>query len=153
MPDMILNKDTAMQRICLVIAGILWLIWGLVHTAAGIFTIAGDTTAKVQGIAAGIDPQSLVMDYPAAVGAILNQHGFNLLWFGLVAVVGAWFVTKGNQTAIIAVAFICGLADVGYFVFVDLGGYGTFFPGTLMTIFSASAIVLSLGVLAARRTA
>ena len=40
-------------------------------------------------------------------------------------------------------ALVGGLADVGYFVFLDLGGYVNFFPGTLMTIFSATAIVTS----------
>lgn len=36
-----------------------------------------------------------------------------------------------------------GIADVGYFVFLDLGGYVNFVPGTLMTIFSATAITTS----------
>ena len=36
-----------------------------------------------------------------------------------------------------------GLADLGYFLFVDLGGFAMFVPGTVMTLISASAIVLS----------
>lgn len=40
-------------------------------------------------------------------------------------------------------ALVGGLADIGYFVFLDLGGHVKFFPGTLMTIFSATAIVTS----------
>ena len=35
------------------------------------------------------------------------------------------------------------LADLGYLIFVDLGGYARFFPGTVMTMVSASAIILS----------
>ena len=125
-------------------AAVLWLVWGLVHVVAGIMTLAGETVAKVQGIADGVDPVTLAVAYPDAVGAILNQHGFNLLWFGIVATVGAWFIWRRNGTAVFATAVVGGLADIGYFVFVDLGGYNNFVPGTVMTIVSASAIVLSV---------
>ena len=37
-----------------------------------------------------------------------------------------------------------GLADLGYFLFLDLGGYVNFVPGTVMTLISASAMGLSL---------
>lgn len=125
-------------------AAVLWLVWGLVHVLAGVMTLAGETVAKVQGIADGVDPATLALAYPDAVGAILNQHGFNLLWFGVVAIVGAWFIWRRNGTAVFVTAVVGGLADVGYFVFVDLGGYNNFVPGTVMTIVSASAIVLSV---------
>ena len=125
-------------------AAVLWLVWGLVHVAAGIMTLAAETVAKVQGIADGVDPATLAVVYPDAVGAILNQHGFNLLWFGIVAIVGAWFIWRQNVTAVFVTAVVGGLADIGYFVFVDLGGYNNFVPGTVMTIVSASAIVLSV---------
>ena len=39
-----------------------------------------------------------------------------------------------------------GLADLGYLLFVDLPGYVNFFPGTVMTFVSGSAILLSLWV-------
>ena len=66
------------------IASVLWFIWGAVHMLAGIMTmrgpLTGDISAAVAGIADKVDPASLQMDYPAAAGAILGQHGFNLLW-------------------------------------------------------------------------
>ncbi len=40
-------------------------------------------------------------------------------------------------------ALVGGLADVGYFLFLDLGGYVKFAPGTVMTIFSSVAIITS----------
>ena len=125
-------------------AAVLWLVWGIGHVAAGIMTLAAETVAKVQGIADGVDPATLAVVYPDAVGAILNQHGFNLLWFGIVAIVGAWFIWRQNVTAVFVTAVVGGLADIGYFVFVDLGGYNNFVPGTVMTIVSALAIVLSV---------
>eukprot|EP00439_Symbiodinium_sp_Y106_P089558 s1_g2094.t1 len=106
-------------------------------------TIAGDTTSAIQAIADGVEPALLEMAYPEAVGAIINQHGFNLFWFGVVTIVCAWFIRKGSAPAIFIAALVGGLADVGYLVFMDLGGHVNFVPGTVMTIVSASAIILS----------
>ena len=124
-------------------AAVLWVIWGLVHMFAGIATIGRDTPEAVEGIADGVDPAELAVDYPDAAGAIINQHGFNLLWIGAVTLICAWFIWRRSPVAVFLAALVGGLADVGYFVFLDLGGYVNFFPGTLMTIFSATAIVTS----------
>jgi hypothetical protein len=133
--------------VLLKIAAILWMIWGLVHIMAGVFTISfassGDISSSVSGIADAIDPTTLQMDYPNAVGAILSQHGFNLLWIGLVTFVSAFYIWKARKNAIFLAALVGGLADLGYFLFLDLGGFVRFMPGTLMTIISASAIILS----------
>ncbi|MEO0337881.1 MAG: hypothetical protein AAF242_01580, partial [Bacteroidota bacterium] len=89
------------------------------------------------------DPATLQADYPAAAGAILGQHGFNLLWIGLVTLICAFYIWGGNKNAIFLAAITGGLADVGYFIFMDLGGYVNFVRGTVMTLVSASAIILS----------
>ena len=74
----------------------------------------------VAGIADAIEPGSLQMDYPEAAGAIIGQHGFNLFWIGLVTLICAFFVWKGNRHAIFLAAITGGLADLGYFLFMDL---------------------------------
>lgn len=127
---------------------VLWIIWGLVHILAGVMTMKGvltnDISASITGIADAVSPESLTMDYPEAVGAIIGQHGFNLLWIGLLAFVSAFFIWKGNQYAIFLAAIGGGLADLGYFLFLDLGGFVHFVPGTIMTLISSAAILLSL---------
>lgn len=125
------------------IAAVLWVIWGLVHMLAGALTISGGTTDAVQAIADGVEPATLEFAYPDAVGAIIDQHGFNLLWIGTVTLVCAFFIWRRSVTAVWLAALVGGLADVGYFVFLDLGGYVNFVPGTLMTIFSGTAITIS----------
>ncbi|ESA34640.1 hypothetical protein N836_16165 [Leptolyngbya sp. Heron Island J] len=125
------------------ISAILWVIWGLVHALAGILTISGDTAAAAAGIADAVDPALLAMDYPDAVGAIINQHGFNLLWGGIVTIIGGGLIWRKSVAAIFVSALVGGLLDVGYFIFIDLGGYNKFVPGTVMTIISAIAIALS----------
>ncbi|SMF47879.1 hypothetical protein [Pseudobacteriovorax antillogorgiicola] len=122
---------------------VLWVIWGLVHAFAGIMTITQDIPNAIAGIADGVDPSILQMSYPDAVGGILGQHGWNLLWFGVATTIGGVFMWRGSVTSIFVTAMIGGLADIGYFLFMDLGGFVNFVPGTVMTLICASAIVLS----------
>ena len=137
---------TKTQTTVLKIAAVLWVIWGLVHMLGGVLTIAQETAGAVAGIADAVDPGLLANTYHDAVGAVINQHGFNLLWIGLATTIGAVFIWRGNMTAIWVTAMVGGLADVGYLLFMDLGGFVNFVPGTVMTMISASAIVLSFSV-------
>jgi len=139
-----------MKKIILKTSSVLWVIWGLVHIFAGILTmkgyLTGDITSSVSGIADAIDRTLLQMDYPQALGAILAQHGFNLFWIGLVTTIAGIYIWNKNTTAIFVAALVGGLADLGYLIFMDLGGFVRFVPGTIMTIISFSAIILSFYV-------
>ena len=106
--------------------------------------LSDDISSSIAGIADAVDPNSIQMDYHEAAGAVIGQHGFNLLWIGAVTLISALFVWKGNKNAIFLAAITGGLADLGYFIFMDLGGFVNFMPGTAMTIVSATAIILSL---------
>ena len=127
-------------------AAVLWVVWGLVHALAGILTLVQEPSAGFAAIADAVDPQALADEYHAAVGGVLNQHAWNLLWFGVVTIVGAVFIWRGNPTAIWVTGMVGGLADLGYLVFLDLPGFVRFFPGTVMTLISASAIALSFWI-------
>jgi len=135
------------QGLLLKAAAVLWFIWGAVHILAGVMTdsfiLSGDIAGAVGGIADAVDPSTLQVNYPPAAGAVIGQHGFNLLWIGLVTLICSYFVWKGNANGIFLAAITGGLADLGYFLFVDLGGYTHFLPGTLMTLVSGGAIALS----------
>lgn len=137
---------TGLQGTLLKVAAGLWVIWGLVHLFAGVVVLTSDASGGFQAIADAVDPETLTMDYPGAVGGILNQHGWNLGWFGIATIIGAFFIWRGNLTAIWVTGMVGGLADLGYLFFVDLPGYVHFFPGTVMTIVSGSAILLSFSV-------
>ncbi|MEO0424489.1 MAG: hypothetical protein AAF184_19280 [Pseudomonadota bacterium] len=139
-----MNEKTA--GMLLMASALLWIVWGLVHALAGALVMAGDTVSGIQAIADAVPAEQLVSDYHPAVGGILNQHAWNLFWGGLVTIAGAVFIWRGNRTAIWVTAMVGGLLDVGYFVFIDLGEFSKVVPGRVMTIFSATAIVLSFCV-------
>ena len=134
------------HALALKISAVLWVIWGLVHMLAGALVIPADATGGFQAIADAVAPALLVADYHPAVGGILDQHGWNLLWGGAVTLIGAIFIWRQSFTAIWVTAMVGGLLDVGYLVFVDIPGYVNFVPGTVMTMVSASAIILSFWV-------
>ena len=75
----------------------LWVVWGLVHMLAGVLTMGRDTGDAVGGIADAVDQSTLDLDYPDAVGAIINQHGFNLFWIGAVTLVCAVFIWRRSM--------------------------------------------------------
>ncbi|MEO0588135.1 MAG: hypothetical protein AAF078_10890 [Planctomycetota bacterium] len=136
-------KPNPLSTILFRIAAVLWVIWGLVHTLAGILTIAQPTAKAAANIADAVDPAVFELPYPDAMGAILNQHGFNLLWAGVVTTLAAVFIWRRSIPAVALAALVGGLLDIGYFLFLDLGGHVHFVPGTLMTLICAAAIILS----------
>ena len=122
-------------------AGVLWVVWGLVHVLAGVMTMSLATAAAVGGIA---DPAQLTeLQYHPAAGGVISQHGWNLAWIGATTIVGGVFVWRGRLTAIWLSALVGGMADLGYFIFLDLPGHVNFVPGTVMTLVSSAAIILS----------
>lgn len=123
---------------------VLWVIWGLVHMLAGVLTMAQDTPAAIAGVADAVDPAVLIGPYHEAAGALINQHGFNLAWIGATTTIAAFFILSGSLTALFIAGLVGGLADVGYFIFMDLGGFVNFLPDTVMTLVSGTAILLSL---------
>ena len=143
---------TSMQANALKVSAVLWVVWGLVHLFAGVIVLTADASSGFQAIADAVDPITLEYSYAPAVGGILNQHGWNLAWFGLATAIGAIFIWRQNLTAIWVTGMVGGLADLGYLLFVDVPGYVNFFPGTLMTFISGAAIVLSFWVWLTNRT-
>jgi hypothetical protein len=143
---------TQTQKRALKAATVLWVIWGLVHALAGIIVLSSDAAGGFSAIADAVDPALLAGEYHPAAGGILNQHGWNLLWFGVATVIGGMLIWRGNVTAIWVTGMIGGLADLGYLIFVDFPGYVNFFPGTVMTFISGSAIVLSFWVWLSNRS-
>jgi hypothetical protein len=121
-------------------SSVLWIIWGIVHIVFGVFVIYLDAGAAIQEIANGAMIPKL--EYSPEANAVMNQHGWNLIWFGTVTIIGGVLIWKENKTAIWVSAMVGGLADLGYFIFMDLGGFVKFFPGTLMTIIALAAIIL-----------
>lgn len=135
---------SANSTVLLKIIAALWVVWGLVHVLAGVIILSSDAAGAVAAVADAVDPALVAGPYHEAAGALINQHGFNLAWIGAVTTIAAYAIWRANFFAVFVAGLVGGLADVGYFIFMDLGGYVNFMPGTVMTLVSGSAIILSL---------
>ena len=115
------------------------------HLLAGIVTLqkifAGQNAEALHGILSKVELSTLQLDYPDSVMALFCQHGQNLAWFGAVTLICAAWVWRGSRPAIYLAALVGGMADLAYFLFIDLGGY-SLPPGPQMTYICAAAIVL-----------
>ncbi|MCL9780745.1 hypothetical protein M9194_04745 [Vibrio sp. S4M6] len=132
--------------VLLKVSSVLWMIWGAFHFLLGVGMIyllaLGNEALSFEFVAADPLMADMIREYVPIVTASLKQHSWNLGWFGVVTMVGSVYIWKKSATAIFVSALVGGLADFGYFVFVDMEGLAP--PaGTLMTVFSACAIILS----------
>ncbi|MEO0478001.1 MAG: hypothetical protein AAF196_00835 [Planctomycetota bacterium] len=136
--------QTPLSRILLRASCILWVVWGVVHIFAGVVTLQmiseGDNAEAFHGILSKIELSTLQGDYPDPVMALFSQHALNLAWFGVVTLLCAPWVWRGARSAVYLAALVGGMADLAYFLFIDLGGYALP-PGPQMTYICAAAIV------------
>ncbi|MEM6780839.1 MAG: hypothetical protein AAF569_03150 [Pseudomonadota bacterium] len=135
-------KPIAVTRII----SVLWFMWSLPHIIPGIMmmqnALSGDISS-IQFLFPETDSSALKRDYPLEVDAILvtfGQHGFNLFWFGIVALISAvWIWVWQSRAAIILASVVIGFADVGaLFATFMIGRIDIFgiliFTGTLLGI-------------------
>lgn len=129
------------------ISAALWAVWGVFHLMLGIALLWFFGSEHPEGQLSGL-PEVVQMTMGGqpgrlAVIASLEQHAYNLAWFGLVVTIGCVYLWRRNLKGFFVCAAVGGLADLGYFVFIDLQGFADP-PGPQMTWIAASAIVLSL---------
>lgn len=84
---------TQAQSATLKIATVLWIIrGGAVHAFAGVIVLTSDASGGFAAIADAVDPALLAGESHPAAGGILNQHGRNLLWFGVATLIGGLMI-------------------------------------------------------------
>jgi hypothetical protein len=127
-------------------ASVLWGIWGVFHLFIGVALLIVIAEGHPEGQLSAI-PGILNIDMMGSEGRftvvpMLQQNAYNLAWFGVVVTVGCVYVWRRSANAIFLCTLIGGLADFGYFIYVDLPGYADP-PGPQMTYIMATAIALS----------
>ena len=75
------------SSLLLKISAVLWVIWACSHTA-GVIVLTSDAAGGFAAIADAVPADVFVLTYPDAVGGVLNQHGWNLGWFGIATIIG-----------------------------------------------------------------
>ena len=84
---------TATQSLCLKLASVLWIVWGLARVFAGVEVMTLDMTGGLEAFGDAFSPELLaMMEEHATVGGMLSQGGWNLGLSGIVAIIGGAFV-------------------------------------------------------------
>jgi len=107
---------------------IFYILWGIMHMmfAIQIFMLNTEESAYavVQGIYSDAGPITTPVELGSVIGALMNQHAWNLLWFGaFAAVVGAFFNWRNSIGGFWSNLAVVSLADLGFIGAVLLPGY------------------------------
>lgn len=107
---------------------IFYILWGIMHMmfAIQIFMLNTEesTYAVVQGIYSDAGPITTPEELGSVMGALMNQHAWNLFWFGaFAAVVGVFFNWRNSIGGFWSNLAVVSLADLGFIGAVLLPGY------------------------------
>ena len=140
------QNDHRAAHLGLKVASSLWFLWGVFHVAVGIAIIVFLTkehpTGELSAIPGTLDVEFFGSDSTFASIPTMKQHGFNLAWIGVLVTISSVYVWRNNRLAVATSVVIGGLADLGYFLFVDLPGFAEP-PGPQMTYIMAVAIAIA----------
>ncbi|MEM6672910.1 MAG: hypothetical protein AAF726_08695 [Planctomycetota bacterium] len=127
---------------------LLWFLWAILHLVPGFLAMRDalrGSISSIERLSPESDSSALTRAYPVEVEAILvtfGQHGFNLFWFGAVALVGSYLIAfRRSRAALWSTAVVIVLADLGALFAVVLIGH---IDPIGISIFSSVALGVAL---------
>ncbi|MEM6912906.1 MAG: hypothetical protein AAF511_02910 [Pseudomonadota bacterium] len=133
-------------RTLTLIVSVLWLVWSVLHIIPGLMMMQSAIAADLSSIKflfPKTDPDLLMREHALEVAAIsvtFGQHGFNLFWFGVVALACSFLIgSRQSRVALIVAAVVIGCADLGAlfatFMIGRIDSAGVFiFSGTVLGV-------------------
>jgi hypothetical protein len=130
-----------------------YILWGVMHAMIGLqilwINLGQSSQQVIRSLYLDAGPQATPAQLGSVIGALINQHGWNLFWFGIVAVtvavIGNW---RNNRAAYWANLALVSLADIGFIFAILIPGYINVAMGIGGPILWVVAMVLStIGIL------
>lgn len=131
------------------LGAVFYILWGLLHIAGGLAIMVQATpSAQIALQATAEPPESFIGITNAAVGGIVNYHAFNLVWFGLFAIVVAVIlVWKNLQLGYWLNFLVIGFVEFGLIAFMLLPGIMSWADGSVgLGLFFLALFFSSIGV-------
>ena len=105
-----------------------YILWGIMHAMIGIqiliLNLGESPYAVIANLYSDSGPQATPRELGSVVAALMNQHAWNLLWFGVFAVVvGAVWNWRNSIAGYWANLAVVSLADIGFIAAVLIPGY------------------------------
>lgn len=138
------------------IGAVFFILWGVMHIAFAyqIFdmNINGSTIDVIDTIYLDAGPVETPRELGSVIGALMNQHAWNLLWFGVVStVIGVFFNWRNSVAGYWVNMVVVGAADIGFIGAILLPGYASLAVGIWGPIFWILGVIFStIGVLQRR---
>ena len=124
-----------------------YVLWGVMHAMIGIQILVVNMRQSTHAVINTLyqdSHQSTPEHLGPVVGALMNQHGWNLLWFGLfAAVVGVLWNRRNNLAAYWANLAVVSLADIGFIAAILVPGYINVWMGIGGPILWVFAVIFS----------
>lgn len=116
------------------LGAIFYALWGLMHVAFGaqmlMLNASGSATAILEAIYLDSGPIATPDQLGSTIDAIMNQHAWNLLWFGMASTFVAIFMNWRNSLPGYWInAVLVSAADLGFIVAIMMPGYVDFWLG------------------------
>jgi len=116
------------------IGAVLYVIWGVLHVAFGatmLYTLSAEGGTSVLAIVGSAVPYAdLPQNLDGIANAILGQHSWNLLWFGLFAIiVGVKMNWKNSRLGYWLNLGFVSAADIAFVIAILIPGYITLADG------------------------
>jgi len=130
------------------IGAVFYILWGIMHVmfAVQIFmlNIGESSHAVIQEIYSDTGPISTPTELGNVIAALINQHAWNLLWFGaFAAIVGALYNWRNSLAGYWSNLAVVSLADIGFIGAVLIPGYVSLMVGIWGPILWILAVIFS----------
>lgn len=125
-----------------------YILWGVMHAMIGIqifmLNLGDSPHAVIAGLYSDSGPLPTPDELGSVVAALMNQHAWNLLWFGVFAcVVGAVWNWRNSTAGYWVNLAVVSLADVGFIGAVLIPGYIDVWMGIWGPLLWVVAVVLT----------
>ena len=135
---------------------IAYVLWGIMHAIIGIqilvLNIGDSTHTAISSLYSDTGSIPIPKELGPVVGAIMNQHAWNLLWFGVFAVVvGSVLNWRNSSAGYWANLAVVSLSDIGFIVAILVPGHISIAVGLWGPVLWILAVIFTTnGIIAAR---
>lgn len=129
---------------------IVYCLWGLLHIAGGLSIISAPNETEQIAIQASARPITEFSGITSgAVAGIINYHAFNLIWFGVFAiVVSLVFIWRNLQLGYWLNFLVLGSVEFGLVTFMLIPGNMKWADGSIgLGLFFVALFLTSIGTI------
>jgi len=123
------DNVTYMKAYTYKIGAICYALWGVIHIAFGgmfLYSLLSGGIPALLKLSEVTNSTISAQDYPGILNGLLMEHSWNLIWFGLFAlIVGVAMNWKNSRAGYWMNLVVVGAAELGFIVTIIVPGYFT----------------------------